>query len=271
MLSYIKKIKREIQWSKSRVVDIAPALGWIQAYIYTFQEYRLRDDAIRVNYSLFSKHSKFPLTCRPNTSDIKVFSQIFIDREYSCLDEIVNVDYIVDCGANVGYSSAYFLGRFPQAKVICIEPDPDNFAILEKNMAPYKDRVKLICSGLWSHPTGLKFSEETYRDGAAWSVQVRECRSDEIPEMQAIDIGSLLKELGCQKISILKMDIEGAEAIVFSSNYESWLPCVDNMVIELHDDTYFGKASDIVFNAIKSFGNKNFEISTCGELTVFKS
>jgi FkbM family methyltransferase len=85
-----------------------------------------------------------------------VFAQIFIQREYSCLDDlsVSNVDLVIDCGANVGYSSAYFLSRFPECNIICVEPDPSNFRSLEENMAPYKDRVKLINSGVWSHVGG---------------------------------------------------------------------------------------------------------------------
>ncbi|WP_017654007.1 FkbM family methyltransferase [Fortiea contorta] len=220
-------------------------------------------------YTLMSKNAKYPLMCRPDTSDKNVFEQIFIETEYSCLDNLSDVDLVIDCGANVGYSSAYFLTRFPKCKVICVEPDLSNFTLLEKNLAPYKERVKLIRSGIWSHTADLKILETPYRDGREWTVQVRECNQGEVPEMRATDVGTLLKESGQNRISILKMDVEGAEAVVFSKNYESWLSCVDNMVIELHDDSFFGKASDIVLNAISSF--KSFNISTSGELTVFKT
>jgi len=198
-----------------------------------------------------------------------VFDQIFIEREYSCLDDLSDVDLVIDCGANVGYSSAYFLTRFPKCKVICVEPDSSNFKLLQKNLAPYKDRITLMKSGLWSHNTGLKISAESRRVGNEWAVQVRECKPGEAPEIQAIDIGTILRESGQNKISILKIDIEGAEAVVFAKNYESWLSRVDNMVIELHDHYCFGKASDIVLNAISSV--KSFSMSKSGELTVFKA
>jgi FkbM family methyltransferase len=265
MFKYINKISR----LNKRIDSLKPDLGWIQACVYAIQEVRrprLKGDE---SYTLISKNSQFPLVCRPNTSDIHVFDQIFIEREYSCLDELSDVDLVIDCGANVGYSSAYFLTRFPKCRVICVEPDSANFMILEKNLAPYKERVKLLNTGIWSHPADLKILETPYRDGEAWSVQVRECNPGEVPEMQATDVGTLLKESGLGKISVLKMDIEGAEAIVFSSNYESWLPAVDNMVIELHDDSSFGRASDIVLNAVNSC--KLFSTSTSGELTVFKA
>jgi FkbM family methyltransferase len=246
------------------------SLGWLQASFLMIQKLRCKLSNTTPSYNLMmSENARFPLLCRPNTSDELVFNQIFSDREYSCLDDLSDVGLVIDCGANVGYSAAYFLTRFPNCTVICVEPDPSNFRALEKNLLPYKERVKLIRSGIWSHSTGLKIMEEPYNDGLEWSVQVRESKSDEIPEMQAIDLGTLLRESGNDTISILKMDIEGAEAVVFEKNYESWLSSVENMVIELHDDTFFGKASDIVLNAMSTA--REFSVSECGELTVFKS
>jgi len=247
------------------IVNLMTSLGWIHACVYVMQKISqslLNRDS---NYSLISKNSEFPLICRPNTSDLSVFGQIFIEREYSCLDDLSDVELIIDCGANVGYSSAYLLTRFPKSRVICIEPDSSNFKILEKNLAPYKERVKLINSGVWSHKTGLKILETPGLDWSAWAVQVRECNVDEVPEMQATDVGTLLKESDSDKISILKMDIEGAEAVVFAKNYESWLPFVDNIAIEIHGS----KASDIVLNTVAAC--KPFNISSSGELTIFKS
>ena len=258
-----KYLRKALTLKKS--INLITSLGWFQACFYGIQ--MLRQAALNrdSSYTLTSKNSEFPLICRPNTSDISVFGQIFIEREYSCLDNLSDVELIIDCGANVGYSSAYFLTRFPKSRVICIEPDPSNFTILEKNLAPYKERVKLINSGVWSHKAGLKILETPGLDWSAWAVQVRECNVGEVPEMQAIDVGTLLKESDLDKISILKMDIEGAEAVVFAKNYESWLPFVDNIAIEIHGS----KASDIVLNTVAAC--KPFSVSSSGELTIFKS
>ncbi len=245
-------------------------LGLRGAFIYKKEIKRSLKLKSKEHYHLASKNAEYPLICRAHSSDISVFHQIFFEKEYSCLDELVEVDLIVDLGANVGYSSAYFLSRFPQSQLICVEPDSSNFQILEQNLNPYKERVTLIKSGVWSHITGLTINEIPYRDGFEWTVQVRECRENEKPQMEAIDIGTILKQSGKSRISILKVDIEGAEAVVFNKNYESWLPYVDNIVIEIHDDSCFGKASDIVFQAISSCGN-SFDVFNSGELTVFKA
>ena len=198
-----------------------------------------------------------------------MFWQVFVKQAYSCLSDCKNVELVIDCGANVGYSAAYLLTIFPKCKVIAIEPDASNFALLQVNLAPYKDRVKLIHAGIWSHPADLKISEEPYGDSREWARQVRECVPGESPDITGIDLGSLLKEFSAARISILKMDIEGAEAVVFSKNHESWLPYVDNMAIELHNDTYFGRASEIFYEVMTKYNR--FEISRFGEVTVCKS
>jgi hypothetical protein len=61
----------------------------------------------------------------------------------------------------------------------------------------------------------------------------------------------------------LKIDVEGAETIIFSSNYESWIGRVDNLVIELHSP----EAESVFARAI---ANEPFETSQCDELFVCK-
>lgn len=92
---------------------------------------------------------------RHNTSDTKVLYQIFFERQYSCIDDLKSPQLIVDCGANVGYASLYFLNKYPNAHIIAVEPDWENFKVCERNLAPYRERVSLIRSGIWSHRTGL--------------------------------------------------------------------------------------------------------------------
>jgi FkbM family methyltransferase len=218
---------------------------------------------------LASRFAKHALRSRCQTSDRPTFRQIFIERQYACLDDLENVGFIVDCGAYVGYSSAYFLNRFPNSHVVAIEPDPENFSVLSNNLAPYKNRVELLQAAVWSHPTFLGFSETKYRDGGAWTTHVRECKLGEAPTITAIDISKILEQSGRQRISILKVDIEGAEGVVFQrgSGFEKWIDRVDTIAIELHDDTEFGTCSDIFLTAISGQG---FQISRSGELTICK-
>jgi FkbM family methyltransferase len=209
------------------------------------------------------KGCKYPLWIRYGASDIHVLYQILIEQEYSCLSDVINPKLIIDCGANVGYSSVYFLNKYPDAYVIAVEPDDSNFELCRKNLLPYGDRFLLIKSGVWSREVGLKILKGQYRDGREWSVQVRECEPHEEPDIHAVDIGTLLSKSGFEYIDILKVDIERSELVVFSENYENWLNRVKNMVIELHDE----ECEKIFFKALERY---EYNRSNCGELTVCK-
>ncbi len=190
---------------------------------------------IRAPYRLYSRYTKFPVWCRPGTSDIVMYGEIICHRAFRCLDGVRDAELILDCGANAGYSSAYFLSRYPGATVIAVEPDPDNFELLQRNLSPYVGRYQAINSAIWSHPTGVVLSEDSLGLGNECARTVRPVRAGEHPTMTTLDIGTILDRSGYERISILKMDIEGAERIVFNSNCEHWLSRVDNMVIDLEN------------------------------------
>jgi FkbM family methyltransferase len=161
--------------------------------------------------------------------------QVFIEAEYAPLNDLTDVRLIIDLGANIGLSSVYFLNVFPGASVIAVEPDAANFDLLKRNIKPYGNRAKAIHAGIWSHPARLTINTAPYRDGREWSKQVVECDAVTKDSIDGVDIPTLLKYSGHNEISLLKIDIEGAEAVIFATNY-SWLPRVGAIAIELHDD-----------------------------------
>jgi FkbM family methyltransferase len=217
---------------------------------------------------LSSRFAKAPVYVRSGTSDVRVFKQIFVDREYSCLDCMNDVKTVIDCGANVGYSSVYFLNRFKDCNVVCIEPESSNFEMLQMNMAKYPGRARMIKGGVWSHATNLKISGNVYRDGGNWAKQVEECGMDEPDSIPAFGIYDIIAKSGVDKISLLKMDIEGAEVVVFSRDISSWIHRIENLVIEIHDDSLFGPATNLILDRIKSV--RKFNVSRFGELTLFQ-
>jgi len=187
----------------------------------------------------------YPVSARRNSSDLFVFDQIFVERQYQCLDNL-EPKLIVDCGANVGYSSAYFLSRFRQSYLLAVEPDPANFALLQKNLAPYRGRFDAIQAAVWPRQEGLRFNSAFAGSGQEWARAVEPTRDGDI---NTIDIPSLIKRSPYDRISLLKIDIEEAERELFSST-DQWLDFVDNIVIELHDR----QCEDVFFKAIGRTG-----------------
>jgi len=167
------------------------------------------------------------------SSDDRVFYQVFAQCDYACFNDLTNVSLIIDCGANVGYTSAYFLSRHPKASVIAVEPDQANFELLEQNLSLFHSRFRVVQKGIWSYACDLTVVRPRPGDRNEWGVQVRETRDGEQPDVSAVDIQTLLRESGHSRISILKIDIEGSEAELLRHGCD-WLDLVDNLAIELH-------------------------------------
>ncbi|EEN5590843.1 FkbM family methyltransferase, partial [Salmonella enterica subsp. enterica serovar Mountpleasant] len=96
-------------------------------------------------------------------SDRCVIEQNLINKEYATVmferDRDIRRRYgqilssgkrpvIVDCGANIGTSVLYFLGEYPDAHIVAIEPAPANVALLERNTEGLN--VKVINKGVSS-------------------------------------------------------------------------------------------------------------------------
>jgi len=58
---------------------------------------------------------------RSNTSDVNVFAEMFLFRDYN-YNLPISPKTIIDAGANVGYASLWFHHKYPSAHIIAIEP-----------------------------------------------------------------------------------------------------------------------------------------------------
>lgn len=195
--------------------------------------------------------SKTPLTLRVGTSDIPTFEQIFVWDDYE-MPMRIEPRFIIDGGANVGFASIYFANRYPDARIIAVEPDESNAEMLRRNTSPYPN-VSVIQAGIWHKATSLKIENP---EGEKWLLRVREADDGEV---NAVTIDELLEQSGSGCIDILKLDIEGAEREVFSHNSE-WLDKVNLLIIELHDH-YKPGCSASVYSAISKYEFTEFQRS----------
>ena len=191
------------------------------------------------------------------SSDPDVFEQLFRDDELRFIEQLSNISTIVDLGANVGYASARFLSAFPNSTVIAVEPDPGNAIVCRVNLAPYGRRASLLEGGIWHTAGGLVLIRGAFRDGREWTTQVGPARDGETPDVIAYDIDSITRG----PIDLLKIDIEGSEAALFSANTR-WLDRVRNLCIETHGF----ECERAVFNALSAY---TFKQMRSGEYDVF--
>lgn len=188
---------------------------------------------------------------RKNTSDYKVFKQIFLYREYD-INYPLNPKLIIDAGANTGFSTLFFAKKFPNAVIYAVEPEKSNYITLVHNTKKYKN-IKCINKGLWNKNAFLKI--ENPNDNK-WSFFLKEVDNKEDADVEVITVDEILKDSGLKKIDIFKVDIEGAEKELFSSNYKGWVSSLRMLIIELHDEKNKG-CSETVSNVMQNYSYKH--------------
>jgi len=200
------------------------------------------------------------LVHRAETSDIRVFGQVFVEEDYSCVRDLGSVQSVLDLGANVGYTSAYFLSVFPEARLVAVEPFQRNFDILRENLSDYRQRALAVHGAAWCERSRVAVVDK----GAEWAKRVRPLEDPGDVPVEAYDVPSLAGLGAMEAIDLLKVDIEGAEAVLFNESAARWLDRVRNICIELHGEA----CESTFFRALAAF---DYDLSHRGELTICRN
>lgn len=171
-----------------------------------------------------------PVYARPGTTDAMVLEDNLLRRIYACYVPTRRVETILDAGANAGYASVYFLNRFPEARLIAVEPDAANVALTQKNLAPYGDRARGLAAAIWPAAVRLRIEPAERADG----ISVRAVRAGEVGDCDGVDPLTILEQAGWGRLSIFKCDIEGGEEGLFRERPDAWLQRTDCILIEIH-------------------------------------
>jgi FkbM family methyltransferase len=198
-------------------------VGWVRGAWFVILE--LVDSKPRV-VTIRVRGIAAPLEVRLRTSDLAVVAQVFVDGEYDT-DYGIEPEFIVDAGANIGASPIYYANRFPGARVVAIEPDPANYAILRSNVSRWP-QITPVHAALWPEDAMVELSDHGY---GTWGYQATVSQDGTIP---AMSMDWLLESTGLERVDLLKIDIEGAERDLFDAAGD-WIHRVRAIVIELHD------------------------------------
>ena len=203
--------------------------------------------------------SNHTFSYRPNTSDLAVIRQVFDNQNYNTdrlnrgkelrtayLDILANdqTPAIIDLGANIGASSIYFHLMWPKAQVNAVEPASDNFDLLEKNCSTYPS-IKATRAAAASQD-GYAIIEDDWAEKWAYRTKFIGKEKSGLP---AVSVPSLITSVDNAVPFICKVDIEGAEAELFSKNPD-WVDLFPLLIVELHDWMLPGKKSSQPFQRV---------------------
>jgi FkbM family methyltransferase len=166
----------------------------------------LRPSEVTASYRL--REGEVSIVVRHHTPDVLVLDEVFSQREYEfplavqeILGGVASPLRIVDLGANIGLFGAFVLIRYPDAKIVAVEPDPANAAIharaIEANATGHWNLVQAAAAAA---PGTMRFSSGDFtRSHAAQAGEdaIEVAAEDVLPRIRDADL--------------VKIDIEGGE------------------------------------------------------------
>jgi FkbM family methyltransferase len=140
---------------------------------------------------------------------------------------------IIDCGANIGLATAFFLTQYRDATITAFEPDAEAFHFLDRN------REHNQWAGVTLHQTAVHrdvgaLSFYSYAQASVVS-SFRRGLSGPAPS-QVLEIPTVrLSSYIDRRVDLLKLDVEGSEIPVFEDLAESGrMHLVDQIIMEYH-------------------------------------
>jgi len=187
-----------------------------------------------------------PINLRETISDHAIFWQCLVQCQYDIgrfpQSQRLKAAYkaalakgqrplIIDCGGNVGMAAVWFASQFPEAVICTVEPDSQNFEMIEMNTACFGDRVRRLKGGVW-HESGWLRITNPQAGSAAYQVAYSENPTSD--SIRAYTIDEICQLMGSEYALITKIDIEGAQGSLFKANTD-WVGKTHLLTLELDD------------------------------------
>lgn len=181
--------------------------------------------------TVFIKAYGGPVTLRSHTTDSSVNDELLVSGGYDMLLRHLprTIRTVIDLGANVGLASRWLLNAFPESRVIAVEPEPGNLEMLRQNSRGHPIDVFGVAIG--ANPReALMFT----RSGEHGFTIADKPRPDDRTTVVSVErMEHILASSGSDAVDLLKVDVEGAEAEIFS-DCAAWIHRVDWLMIECH-------------------------------------
>jgi FkbM family methyltransferase len=196
-------------------------------------------------------HNDYDLTCWEQGHALLKTAKLFAVNGFSPL--------IIDAGANIGGATVFFDRIIQKSKIVCIEPDSGNCSVLKRNIEG-TNSIILECA-ISSKIGQVELFDPGHGD---MGFRTKEPLTKEngvlVPSISINEILDLYLDNSVP--FIVKIDIEGFENDLFSSNCE-WMDKFPCIIIELHDWMLPRQCPSA--NFLKQIASRNYDLVSRGE------
>lgn len=147
--------------------------------------------------------------------------------------------HVFDVGGNIGLMAIPVLQHCPDCSVVSFEPSPNSLPYLRRTISGSGcgDRWCLVEKALSDRPGELDFSigrpEDSLYEGFRSSGRLAGAHMVKVP-VSTLD--EEWKRLGRPEVSVVKIDVEGAEGLVLDGGLELIDACRPHVILEWYAD-----------------------------------
>ena len=230
--------------------------------------FKRKSNKIELNFSDGSSQTVF---YRNGGADFHTIHDIIFNESYAlrslkrfpdisiAYDAIISqgkIPLIIDAGSNIGASVVYFSKCFPEAHIIGIEPQVENYLLLTKNTQHV--RGEMLCGALGAIAGTVNIvdpglGQNAYRTEADANGSVPLFSMSDLIAFKSSDVFVPF---------LAKIDIEGGEKSLFSQD-TGWVNLFSVLMIELHD--WLLPREQIAANFLKCISNLDRDFLISGE------
>jgi FkbM family methyltransferase len=218
----------------------------------------------------FLIYKNFKIFYSDAESTLQTLDEIFVNESYRWVSDEKS-PLILDVGANIGLSCLYFKSKYPEARIICFEPDPTSFEFLCMNIQMNQlKNVRAIRAAISDHQGFANFYgqvDENHTDARgnslieSWGMQRH---SSQKILVQTFSLRDFLSE----KVSLLKLDVEGAEELILQ-DIKNDMKKIENIYLEFHASDSVREINDLE-RTLELLRSQNFELNVApGETGIF--
>lgn len=184
--------------------------------------------------------------------------EIYYGWPNKLIDHLKQSKIVVDVGAHAGAFSLFIYKKISsKIKIICIEPEPHNFDLLKRNIELnkiQKNKILLINKALWSKKVKLNFFVDAEGSGVHSLIK----KTNKKIVIIADTLDNVIKN---EKVDLVKIDVEGAEAEVLKGAKKTIEECHPKIIFEAWNESYLKKVKNVLrpFNyKIKKIDEQNY-------------
>lgn len=172
------------------------------------------------------------LAYRLDRGDVRTIAETWLVGAYE-LPVMLGVRNLVDLGCNIGATGVWLARRYGAERVVAVEPVPDSARLARINFDLNRIEAEVVQAAIGPEDGVARFRVIPENSTLG---HLAEEGSEEGIAVRLISPATVLERFPPdERIDLLKLDVEGAEAGLFAGDL-GWLDRVDSIVAELHSD-----------------------------------